>query len=68
MSELVFNISQESDGGYVAIAVGESIVTQGDTWDELRHMVLEATRCHFHDRTPPTRVRLFLHLEQVLAV
>jgi hypothetical protein len=49
MRELVFNVTQEPDGGYVAVAVGESIATQGDTWDELCYMVLDATRGYFHD-------------------
>ena len=35
MSELVFEVTQEVDGGYVAEALGESIFTQGDTWDAL---------------------------------
>jgi hypothetical protein len=68
MSELVFNVSQESDGGYVAVAVGASIATQGDTWDELCYMVMDAVKGYFADSTPPARVRLFLHVEQVLAV
>jgi hypothetical protein len=68
MTELVFSVTQEPDGGYVAVAVGESIATQGDTWDELCYMVMDATRGYFHDATPPDRVRLFLHVEQVLAV
>lgn len=68
MSELVFNVSQEPDGGYVAVAVGESIATQGDTWDELCFMVLDAVKGYFSDREPPARIRLFLHVEQVLAV
>ena len=68
MSELVFNVTQESDGGYVAYAVGEGIVTQGDTWDELCFMVVDATRGYFRDATPPERLRLYLHVEQVLAV
>lgn len=68
MSELVFNVTQEPDGGYVAVAVNESIVTEGDTWDELCHMVVDATKGYFYDRTPPDRIRLFLHVEQVLAV
>lgn len=68
MSELVFNVTQESDGGYVAVAVGESIATQGDTWDELCFMVLDAVKLSFFDRQPPDRIRLFLHVEQVLAV
>jgi len=53
MSELVFNITQEPDGGYVAVAVNESIATQGDTWDELCYIVVDATKAYFHDSTPP---------------
>ena len=68
MSELLFNVTQDSDGGYVAVAVGESIATQGDTWDELCYMVLDAVKCYFDDREPPAHIRLFLHVEQVLAV
>ena len=68
MRELTFNVTQESDGGYVAVAVGESIATQGDTWDELCYMVLDATQAYFFDSKPPERIRLFLHVEQVLAV
>ena len=68
MSELLFNVTQESDGGYVAIAVGESIATQGDTWDELCFMFLDAVKGYFEQSTPPTRIRLFMHREQVLAV
>lgn len=68
MDELLFNVTQEPEGGYVAVAVGESIATQGDSWDELCAMVLDATRGYFYDSKPPARIRLFLHVEQVLAV
>ena len=34
--ELIFEVTQEADGGFVAECSTESIVTQGDTWDELR--------------------------------
>ena len=68
MSELLFNVTQEPDGGYIAVAVGESIVTQGDTWDELCYMVTDATKGYFFDSVAPAHIRLFLHVEQVLAV
>jgi predicted RNA binding protein YcfA (HicA-like mRNA interferase family) len=35
-TEPTFDITQESDGGFVAEALGENIVTQGDTWEQLR--------------------------------
>lgn len=68
MSELRFNVTQETDGGYIAVAVGKSIVTQGNTWNELCLMATDATKGYFFDSEPPTHIRLFLHLEQVLAV
>ncbi len=45
MPELVFAVIQEADGGYCAECLTENIFTEGDTWDELRKNVLEAT-CH----------------------
>ncbi len=68
MSELVFEVEQEEDGGFCARAVGESIFTQGDTWDELREMVLDATKGYFYDSTPPEQIRLHLIRDEVLKV
>ncbi len=68
MAELVFEVSQESDGGYCAECLTESIFTEGDTWDELRKNVLEATSAFFFDRPRPERVRLHLVRDEVLLV
>jgi hypothetical protein len=67
MNELVFQVTQEGDGGFVAEALGESIFTQADTWDELRTNVREAVAAFYFDQTPPTRVRLHLVRDEVLA-
>jgi hypothetical protein len=40
---LVFEVVQESDGGYCAECLTENIFTEGDTWEELRKNVIEAT-------------------------
>lgn len=60
MRDLVFEVSQEADGGYVAEALGESIFTQGDTWDELRSNMQEAVEAFYFDQPKPTVVRLNL--------
>ncbi len=50
MREIIFQVEQdEIDGGYVASALGHSIVTQGDTLEELLTMVCDAVRCHFDE-------------------
>jgi len=68
MRELVFNVMQEEDGGFSAKSVGEGIYTQGDTWEELREMVLDATNLYFEDQlsNAPTTIRLHLLRDEVL--
>ena len=68
MSELVFEVVQESDGGYCAECLTESIFTEAQTWDELRHNVVEATSGYFFDRPGPDRIRLHLVRDEVLSV
>lgn len=68
MPELVFEVLQESDGGYAAECLTESIFTQADTWDELRKNVLEATSAFFFDRPRPDRIRLHLVRDEILLV
>ena len=68
MRELVFEVTQEADGGFCARAIGETIFTQGDTWEELREMVLDATKGYFYDSQPPAQIRLHLLRDEVLAV
>lgn len=66
MGELVFEVTQEADGGYVAECLGEDIFTQGDTWDELRRNVLDAVKSFYFDSQPPSRIRVHLVRDEVL--
>jgi hypothetical protein len=68
MAELVFEVVQESDGGFCAECLTESIFTEADTWDDLRKNVLEATSAFFFDRPQPARIRLRLVRDEVLLV
>lgn len=47
--ELIFEVRDAEEGGYCARALGHSIFTEADTWEELRANVLEATSVHFED-------------------
>lgn len=55
-------------GGYCAECLTENIFTKGDTWDELRKNVVEATSAFFFDRLRPERVRLHLVRDEILSV
>ena len=53
MSEIVFLIEEAAEGGFSARALGESIFTQADTFEELREQVRDAVRCHFDEGQGP---------------
>ena len=66
MDELVFEVTQEPDGGYTAECLSEDIFTRADTWEELRQSAMEAVRAYYFDSTPPKRVRLHLVRDEVV--
>ena len=67
MNEIIFEVIQEADGGYVAECLTESIFTQADRWEELRQNVKEAVAAFYFDRTPPGVIRLHLVRDEILA-
>ena len=68
MNELVFEVVQEADGGYCAECLTGTIVTQADSWNELRRNVLEAVTAFYFDTSAPERVRLHLVRDEILSV
>ena len=68
MGELVFEVTQEADGGFCAECLTESIFTQGDDWEELRANALDAVDVYFFDMEKPERIRLHLVRDEVVAV
>ncbi len=67
MNEIVFQVTQEADGGYVAEALSEDSFTQGDSWEALRVNVKEAVNGHFFDCPKPAAIRLHLVRDEVMA-
>ena len=57
---IVFEVSQEDDGGFVAECLTEEIFTQGDNWEELKINVKEAVKGYYFDQ--PTVPNIKLHL------
>jgi predicted RNase H-like HicB family nuclease len=68
MNEIIFEVHDAKEGGYAARALGQSIFTEGETWEELREMVRDAVACHFEDAsTRPKIIRLHFVRDEVLA-
>lgn len=68
MKEVIFEVTEEADGGFTAEAIGESIFTQADTWEELRTNAREAVQAFYFDSVMPSSIRLRLVRDEVLAV
>lgn len=68
MNELVFEVTQEQDGGFCAECLSENIFTQGDTWNALRQNVQEAVRAYYFDQPGqgPRPIRLHLVRDELL--
>ena len=69
MSDLIFQVHQEDDGGYWAKAEGVPLVTQGDTWKDLCANVKEVVDVYYDGLglTKPAKVQLHLvHTQELL--
>ena len=66
VGELVFEVTQDADGGFVAECLTEAIFTQADTWEELRTNAREAVAAFFVGQAPPAAIRLHLVRSEVV--
>ena len=70
MADLIFEVVQEGDGGFVAECLTEPIVTQGDDWDALREAVADSVKGYFFDapESLPKAIRLHLVRDEHFAL
>jgi len=67
--ELVFVVEEAPEGGYIAKAIGESLITEADDLEALRREVADAVHCHFGDRPDrPKLIRLHMVKDELLAL
>ena len=67
-AEIIFEVTEAVEGGYDAKALGYSIYTQGEDWDDLKEMVRDAVLCRFDEDEAPRVIRLHLVREETIAV
>ncbi len=66
-NEIIFIVEDSLEGGFEAKAVGESIFTEADTYDELKNNIREAVLCHFDEDKIPKLIRIHYVKEEVIA-
>ena len=68
MTEIIFLVEDDPEGGYTARAIGESIFTQADSLNDLKTYLRDAVHCHFEDeQTRPKLIRLHIVRDEVIA-
>ena len=67
-TEVIFEVTESVEGGFEARALGHSIFTQGEDWDDLKEMARDAVLCHFEKGEVPRVIRLHLVREEAIAV
>lgn len=67
--ELIFEVRDAEEGGYTARALGHSIFTEAETWEELRGNAMEATELHFESAaTRPRLIQLHYVKDELIPV
>ena len=66
-TEVLFNVEEADEGGYVATARSHGIVTQADSIEELHAQFRDAVACHFDAADKPKLIRLHCVRDEVLA-
>ena len=66
MSEVVFEVTKETTGGYDAESDTENLSARGDTWEDLCANVKETVEKYFHEGPRPQAIRLHHVREEVL--
>ena len=67
MSEIIFLIEDDPEGGFNARALGHAIFTEADTREELKQNIMDALRCHFENESEiPQVIRLHYVEEEIL--
>jgi hypothetical protein len=64
---LVFDVTVDEDGRYVAQARGNGIATDGGSWEELKAEVQDLIACYYGDGAKPSSVKLLLAEELAVA-
>jgi hypothetical protein len=68
MNEIIFLVEEADEGGFIAKALGESIITQAETIEELKNYVKDAVRCHFDIDKLPKLIRFHFVRDEVFAI
>lgn len=66
-NEIIFIVEDSLEGGFEAKAIGHSIYTQADSFEELKINIKEAVGIHFDAAEMPKLIRIHYVKDEVIA-
>lgn len=66
--EIIFIVEESDEGGYIAHALGYSIFTEAESFEELKYNIRDAVECHFEKNNMPPIIRLHMVKDEVMAI
>jgi len=66
--ELIFLVEEDIEGGFQARAIGYSIYTQSDTYEDLKEEIKDAVNCHFDEKEKPSIIKLHFVRDEIILV
>ncbi|MDD4297637.1 MAG: 2-oxoisovalerate dehydrogenase [Ruminiclostridium sp.] len=68
VNEIIFQIQESPEGGYEAKALGYSVFTEGDDYEDIKKNIKDAVLCHFDEGESPRIIRLHFVKDEVLVI
>jgi hypothetical protein len=68
MKEIIFLVEEAVEGGYTAKALGESILTEADSLEEIKVNIRQAVECHFDEADIPKLIRLHIVKDELITL
>lgn len=68
MIAITFIVDEVLTGGFTAKAMGASIFTEAESYEQIREIIKKAVRCHFEGSELPKVIKLHFVKEEIISL
>lgn len=68
MTSVTFIIDEIFTGGYTAKAMGVSILTEAESYEQIKENIKKAVHCHFESDELPKVIKLHFVKEEIISL
>lgn len=68
MTSVTFIIDEIFTGGFIAKAMGVSILTEAESYEQIKEKIKKAVHCHFEGAELPKVIKLHFVKEEIISL